>query len=80
MKIKIKNPFKGQEKKKTYADYVAPLKTMVNNLSDYVEEQNLHIEVQEFAKSEIEADIKNSQKEIDNSKKTIDKLSDIVIV
>lgn len=76
----FKNPFKRTEEKKTYADYVAPLKTMVNNLTNYVDEQNLHIEVQESAKAEIEADIKNSQKEIDNSKKTIDKLSDIVIV
>lgn len=76
--IKIKNPFK-KEVKKTYADYVAPFNTIKNNLMAYVEEQSTHIEKQEAVKHEIELDIKNSKTEIESSKKTIDKIGEIVV-
>ena len=74
------NPFKKVEAPKTYADHVAPLRTIIDNLIAYVRDQAQHIDEQEAKKQEIEADIKNSQTEIAYSETTITKLSETVVI
>lgn len=72
------NPF-SKPVKKTYVDFVAPLKGMMDDLTNYVLEQNQHIVEQEEAKAEIERDIANSEKEIQSSETTIRKLGELVV-
>lgn len=74
----MKLPFTSS--KKTYADYIAPLKKMVEDLKNHVSMQESHIDDQEAAKFEIERDIINSRTEIKNSQNTIDKISEIIVV
>ncbi len=74
------NPFKKKKAPKTYADHVAPLRTIIDNLIEYVRNQSQHITEQETKKQEIEDDIKNSQTEIAYSETTISKLSETVVI
>jgi peptidoglycan hydrolase CwlO-like protein len=74
------NPFRKKPVKKTYADYVAPLRNIIDDLINYVHEQGDHIQEQKKKKKEIEADISNSETEIANSELSIDKLSESVVI
>ena len=75
----------GLGEEKNYATIVAPLKQMVTNLSDYIEEKKNQISnyrddivMLEKKKEEFEDEILESQSEINKSNHTTGKINDLL--
>ena len=63
---------------KNYVSIVAPLKTIVESLSSYIEEQKIKISSLNKRKIDIEDDISLSEIEIEKSEFTTEKISDMM--
>ena len=66
------------KKARNHATIVAPLKQMVDNLSNYVSEQQAKISKLQQDRQEIESIIAESENEIAKSKFTNDRIRDLI--
>lgn len=73
----MKNPL-HLSKKKRYADFVAPLTKMIDDLKGYITEQQQKIRENNKQIKELELSNDDSTSEINNSKHTVEKLTEVV--